>query len=56
MIAITLTRDYLDSRLNALDARFETRIAELKSDLVKWIAGIALAQIGLLVGILLKLM
>ena len=31
------------------------RLAELKSDLIKWVVGLALAQTGLLVGILLKL-
>lgn len=31
------------------------KLAELKADLIKWVVGLALAQSGLLVGILLKL-
>ena len=31
-------------------------MAEMKYDLLKWVVGIALAQIGLLVGILVKLL
>jgi len=33
----------------------KTDIAELKYDLLKWIVGMALAQFGVLIGILLKL-
>lgn len=33
-----------------------TDLIELKTDLIKWTVGIALAQIGLLVGVLLKLL
>ncbi|MDO8442213.1 MAG: hypothetical protein Q7S97_13675 [Polaromonas sp.] len=39
-----MTKDYLDYKL-----------AELKTDIIKWVVGLALAQSGLLVGILLKL-
>jgi hypothetical protein len=31
-------------------------MAEMKTDLIKWVVGIALAQISLLVGILIKLL
>ncbi|MFN3076431.1 MAG: hypothetical protein ABT940_06055 [Alphaproteobacteria bacterium] len=41
--------------ITALRADMETRIAELKFDLLKWIVGLALAQMGLLVGLLIKL-
>ncbi len=34
----------------------KTDLAELKVDLIKWMVGIALAQISLLVGILIKLL
>jgi hypothetical protein len=30
-------------------------IAEVKTDLIKWMVGLSLAQIGLLIGILLKI-
>lgn len=33
----------------------KTDLIELKFDLLKWIVGLALAQIGLIVGILIKL-
>ena len=33
----------------------KTDIAEMKYDLLKWIVGLALAQFGVLIGILLKL-
>lgn len=39
-----VTKEHLDYKL-----------AELKADLIKWVVGLALAQSGLLVGILLKL-
>ena len=39
-----VTKEYLDYKL-----------AEQKADLIKWVVGLALAQSGLLVGILLKL-
>lgn len=35
--------------------RLESKIAEMKFDLLKWIVGLALAQFGVLIGILLKL-
>ena len=31
------------------------KLAELKTDLIKWVVGLALAQSGLLIGILLKI-
>jgi hypothetical protein len=39
-----VTKDNLDYKL-----------AEVKADLIKWVVGLALAQSGLLIGILLKL-
>jgi len=30
-------------------------VAEIRADIIKWMVGLALAQIGLLIGILLKL-
>jgi len=39
-----VTKDYLDYKL-----------AEIKADLIKWVVGLAVAQSGLLVGILLKI-
>jgi len=39
-----MTKDHLDYKL-----------AEVKADLIKWVVGLALAQSGLLIGILLKL-
>lgn len=35
--------------------RLEGKLAEMKFDLLKWIVGLALAQFGVLIGILLKL-
>jgi len=35
--------------------RLEGKIAEMKFDLLKWIVGLSLAQFGVLIGILLKL-
>lgn len=35
--------------------QLDYKMAELKNDLIKWVVGFALAQSGLLVGILLKL-
>jgi hypothetical protein len=35
--------------------KLEGKLAEMKFDLLKWIVGLALAQFGILIGILLKL-
>ena len=35
--------------------RIEGKLAEMKFDLLKWIVGLALAQFGVLIGILLKM-
>ena len=35
--------------------KLENKITEMKFDLLKWIVGLALAQFGVLIGILLKL-
>ena len=35
--------------------KLESRITEMKFDLLKWIFGLAVAQFGILIGILLKL-
>jgi len=45
---------HLATRTDITDLRRD--IAEMKYDLLKWVVGIALAQIGLLVGILVKLL
>ena len=37
-------------------AEMRQQMAEMKTDLIKWVIGIALAQISLLVGILIKLL
>lgn len=46
----------LADALSSSDIATRTDLIELKTDLIKWIVGIALAQIGLLVGIMVKLL
>jgi len=46
----------LDSHLATDITDLRRDMAEMKYDLLKWVVGIALAQIGLLVGILVKLL
>ena len=46
----------LADALSSSDIATRTDLIELKTDIIKWIVGIALAQIGLLVGILFKLL
>ena len=46
----------LRNEIKFSEERMSTRIAEIKFDLLKWVIGIALAQVGLLVGILVKLL
>ena len=36
-------------------ADLRVAVAEIRADIIKWMVGLALAQIGLLIGILLKL-
>lgn len=47
----------LEINLKELVAKehLDYKLTELKTDLIKWVVGLALAQSGLLVGILLKL-
>ncbi|MEI8133407.1 MAG: hypothetical protein WCG34_13325 [Leptolinea sp.] len=40
---------------NYFDAKLKAEIGVAKSEVVKWVIGLSLAQIGLLVGLLLKL-
>lgn len=46
----------LADALSSSEIATRTDLIELKTDLIKWIVGIALAQIGLLVGIMVKLL
>jgi hypothetical protein len=46
----------LADALSSSDLATRTDLIELKTDIIKWIVGIALAQIGLLVGIMVKLL
>ncbi len=47
-------RDALKSTEIVTAADLQIALAELRSDLIKWIAGLAFAQIALLVALLLK--
>jgi hypothetical protein len=42
--------------LSASDIATKGDLLELRMDIVKWMVGLALAQVGLLVGILVKLL
>ena len=42
--------------LNSSDIATKSDLHELKLDIIKWMVGLALAQVGLLVGILVKLL
>lgn len=46
----------LADALSSSEIATHTDLIELKTDLIKWIVGIALAQIGLPVGIMVKLL
>lgn len=46
----------LAEALSASDLATKGDLLELKMDIVKWMVGLALAQVGLLVGILVKLL
>ncbi|MBT8420904.1 MAG: hypothetical protein KJO08_08600 [Gammaproteobacteria bacterium] len=45
----------LESKIDRLEAKIEAGLAENKSEMIKWIAGLAFAQIALLLGILIKI-
>lgn len=42
--------------LGASDIATKADLLELKMDIIKWMVGLALAQVGLLIGILIKLL
>jgi hypothetical protein len=46
----------LEASLRQQMAEMRQQMAEMKTGLIKWVVGIALAQISLLVGILIKLL
>lgn len=46
----------LAEALSSSDIATKADLIELKMDIVKWMIGLALAQIGLLIGILVKLL
>ncbi len=46
----------LEASLRQQMAEMRQQMAEMKTDLIKWVVGIALAQISLLVGILITLL
>jgi hypothetical protein len=46
----------LEASLRQQMAEMRQQMAEMKTDLIKWVVGIALAQISLLIGILIKLL
>lgn len=46
----------LAEALSSSDIATRADLLELKMDIVKWMIGLALAQIGLLIGILVKLL
>ncbi len=50
------TKADLKAGLWELKTELKSDISELKFDLLKWVIGLTLAQIGLLLGILLKLL
>ena len=50
-----VSNETLDSRLKETELRLEAKINEVKFDMVKWIAGMLLAQAGL-VAALVKLL
>ncbi|MBI3523651.1 MAG: DUF1640 domain-containing protein [Betaproteobacteria bacterium] len=48
-------REAFDEMMKVHELATKADLMELKFDLLKWIVGLALAQIGLIVGILIKL-
>jgi hypothetical protein len=46
----------LAEALNASDLATKADLLELKMDIIKWMVGLALAQVGLLIGILVKML
>lgn len=46
----------LAEALSASDIATKADLIELKMDIVKWMVGLALAQLGLLIGILVRLL
>lgn len=48
-------REAFDEMMKVNELATKSDLLEMKFDLLKWIVGLALAQLGLIVGILLKL-
>lgn len=43
-----VTRDYLDARLLITRTELETKIEAVKGDIIKWVAGLLIAQAALI--------
>lgn len=54
-VMIEVFRESQDSAELATKTDLKLAIADLRADLIKWMVGLALAQFGVLIGILLKL-
>lgn len=54
-VLIEVFRESNESAELASKVDVKLAIADLRADLIKWMIGLALAQMGLLIGILLKL-
>jgi Skp family chaperone for outer membrane proteins len=46
----------LEAKIDAKIAEVHTRIAETKTDTIKWMIGLLVAQTGLIIGVMMKLM
>lgn len=43
-----VSREYLDMSIKNLESRLEVKISDVKSEMIKWFAGMMLAQAGLI--------
>ena len=46
-----ISREYLETRLSALEFRFDAKIADMKTSIVMWTAGMMVGQTVLLAGL-----
>jgi hypothetical protein len=60
LLSIKLVLEKLDSKIDALDSKFDLKIsasvAEVKSELIRWVVSVGILQMALIAGLVLKLL
>ncbi len=51
-VRITDVEHRLDAKIDGVERRLEVKISDSKTEIIKWVVGIAFAQVGLVLAVL----